>query len=79
MITCDCCNEDLTPGSSLCEDEEIYRHIIKLNGKKVCLCDDCYEVISDWACSDEHREAVKKYKEQFPQQEYAIKHMPSSI
>lgn len=61
-IKCDNCNEDLTPGRSLFGGEDSWdKHIIALNGKKVCLCTNCFIVFSDWCCSDDHKKKLKEY------------------
>ncbi len=61
-IKCDNCNEDVTPNSDM---GETYRHVVELNGGKKCFCTDCWSVLGDWACSDEHRKVVKEYKKEF--------------
>lgn len=63
-INCDNCNKDLTPGNNMGSTE---RHIIFLNGGKKCLCTDCFIVLSDWACSDNHKVKVKEYQKNFEQ------------
>lgn len=66
MISCDNCNEDVTPDVPAVIQEEIPDYeIVNLNGGKKCLCHDCFIVLSDWACSDDHKKAVEEYKKNF--------------
>ena len=58
-IKCDTCNKDITP----IDNEGISeRHILELNGKKICLCTDCFIVLSEFACSDSHKKLTEQYK-----------------
>jgi len=70
-IICDNCKEDITPeDSEELDDEEPSEHfVLALNGGKKCFCEDCFAVLSEFACSDEHRKKVKAYKKQFEEEE----------
>jgi len=64
-IICDTCKEDVTPGNSLVDCEEVPNYnFIQLNGRKVCLCIDCYLALSDFVQSKEFSKVVEKYKKE---------------
>lgn len=65
-IICDNCKVDLTP--DYMDEEHSDKNIVSLNGGKKCLCTDCFIVLSDWACSDEHRKALEQYKKEAEKQ-----------
>jgi len=61
-IICDCCNKDITPSDETEIDE---KSVLELNGGKKCFCMDCFTTLSEFACSDEHKEKTKEYRKQF--------------
>jgi len=61
-INCDGCECDLTP----CEEYEYMDNtMLRLNGKKVLLCMNCFHTLSEYCGSKEHKEATKKYMAEF--------------
>ena len=55
-INCDVCNADVTPGN-----DDDHREILRINGKKICCCIDCWVAISDWVQSDEAKKFCKAH------------------
>lgn len=66
-IICDVCGEDVTPGKHDffgSEDNMRFYDIIKVNGRNVCACMDCYIAIGEWLTSQECTEYCKKHKQE---------------
>jgi len=57
-IICDCCKKDVTPTE---EEEFPEREVLSLRDKKICLCNDCLITLSEFACSEEHKQKTKEY------------------
>jgi hypothetical protein len=58
-IICDNCNVDITPTDK--DGDTWERHVLQLNGKRICLCTDCFIVLSEFACSDSHKKLTEQY------------------
>jgi len=64
-IICDTCKRDVTPDNCFADCEEVQNYeFVQLNGRKVCLCMDCYCALSDFVQSKEFSKVVEKYKKE---------------
>jgi len=64
-IICDTCKENVTPNKNLFSSSDMRTYeLVKLNGRKVCLCIDCYIALSEFVTSKDFLKVVEKYRKE---------------